>query len=479
MKASHRKSITVLSFDGERVCAVAGRCVGRGIRVERCLDARLSLDVLAADPELVGHEVRELLVQGRIRERHCLVCLPAEWVMSLAVDITAVPAEDVASYLELQAERELFHAAQDLSIATSSFVGESGERLALVLAVPRAHVQRLSAVLKAARLRPLGFTLGGVCTAQSAASAETPELALVLGESGADLVLTGGGAVMAVRRLDPVTGRAPDGGTLERQLRISIAQLPHSAASPVETLRVFGGASVADTVVKSLQRGVIGEQLRCEEGPGPDSVTLSGDCQTAWRAGRAVGAVCAASVYLRGRSSLLQFSSESPRSARRRGGAAGSRAALRWALAGSVLLAVLIGLFARQLWRLSQLEAEWRAVQPTVTRIQGLRESVRNLSPWFTEEPLGLSILALITKTFPEEGSVWATKVLIKDSSEVLVSGKARDRDAWLRVQERLRSSLGVHNLRILHTRDAPDGETPMTFTLTFAWQDHRPGRDA
>ena len=56
----------------------------------------LSLDLLHPEPELIGREIRNHLEAAGIRERRCVVAVPASWVMS---QHTALP--ELSSHFSL------------------------------------------------------------------------------------------------------------------------------------------------------------------------------------------------------------------------------------------------------------------------------------------------------------------------------------------------------------------------------------------
>ncbi len=65
----------------------------------------LSLDPLTNDPELVGREIRNHLDAVGIRERHCVVGLPLKWALTTHLEVPELPEADVASFLQIEAER--------------------------------------------------------------------------------------------------------------------------------------------------------------------------------------------------------------------------------------------------------------------------------------------------------------------------------------------------------------------------------------
>ena len=142
---------------------------------------------------------------------------------------------------------------------------------------------------------------------------------------------------------------------------------------------------------------------------------------------------------------------------------------LRTAGAAAVGLAVLVGgLFLFQQWQLARWRAQWTAMAPKVTDLQGLTQKIHQFRPWFDESVRGLAILRQLTLAFPEEGVVSAKSVEIRDLNTVTCSGVARDNQALLKTLEKLRASEGVTELKVLQIR----GKAPMQFTFDYHWNE-------
>ena len=64
-----------------------------------------ALDPLANEAELVGQEIRNHLDAAGIRERRCVVGIPLGWALTQSVKLPELPDEDIASLLQIEAER--------------------------------------------------------------------------------------------------------------------------------------------------------------------------------------------------------------------------------------------------------------------------------------------------------------------------------------------------------------------------------------
>ena len=114
-------SLLGLSFDGSRLDGVLVRRTNGSVEIKKTFVASLSLDPLTAEVELVGREIRNQLDAEQIRERWCAVCLPVNWALTLTVKLPEIPEEDIADFLQIEAERGFPYSPQELMIAHSRF----------------------------------------------------------------------------------------------------------------------------------------------------------------------------------------------------------------------------------------------------------------------------------------------------------------------------------------------------------------------
>ena len=133
--------------------------------------------------------------------------------------------------------------------------------------------------------------------------------------------------------------------------------------------------------------------------------------------------------------------------------------------AGAIAL-VVIGLFMWQQWQLSQLRDRWASMSGKVGEIDNLQQQIKRFRPWFDESFGNLSILRRVTEAFPEDGSVTAKTVEIRDLSVVTCSGVARDYPSVDKTLDRLRKTREVSDVKV----DKISGKNPTQFTFNFRW---------
>src|SRR6266542_4329485 len=114
------QSVIGLSIaDGQLRVSHAARAKN-AVAVLRSTTATLSLDVFHPETELVGREIKNHLEAAHIKERHCVVAVPPGWVMSHHAKLPKLSPEDVASLLQIEAEKNFPCDPVQLQIARSA-----------------------------------------------------------------------------------------------------------------------------------------------------------------------------------------------------------------------------------------------------------------------------------------------------------------------------------------------------------------------
>jgi hypothetical protein len=143
---------------------------------------------------------------------------------------------------------------------------------------------------------------------------------------------------------------------------------------------------------------------------------------------------------------------------------------LRTAISTAAALALLVGgAFFIQQCLLWHLQSQWAKLQPSVKQLEGLQQQIRQYRPWYDTSVRGLTILKRMTEKFPEDGSVTAKTIEIRDLNAVTCTGIARDSQALLKTVEKLRSLPEVHDANLGPMR----GQQPaLQFTFSFQWSE-------
>jgi hypothetical protein len=108
-------------------------------------------------------------------------------------------------------------------------------------------------------------------------------------------------------------------------------------------------------------------------------------------------------------------------------------------------------------------------MQANVKQLEGLQDQIRQFRPWYDESVRGLTILRRLTEAFPEDGSVTAKTVEIRDLNTITCTGIARNYPALLKTVERLRGVRQIPEVNMGPTRGQPPA---LQFTFNFQWSE-------
>lgn len=438
-----KNSVLGIALDGQRVEAALVHAWGGSPRTVQQVSGQLAWEPATGDGTEAGRLLRAFLDGASLHERHCVVAMPVSWALTAAIQMPEIDSEDQAGYLSLQAEKEFPFAAADLALAMSPPPVLPGT--ALLCALPAARLRALESLLHEAGLKPLCITLAATVLSDSPS--------LYLTRSAVELCLRHGEAIQLLRSLPGPTVAgdtlAYDAESLNRELRITLARagVPEGG---IESLQVFGESALAEPFVEAMG-GVLGG-LRL-------AVAASGEgCGPAAQAAIRIAA---------GNAPALNFLPPKIAPFRRWLTRAASGGVRRLVPAGALLLLILCAAFLYQAFRLGRLESRWEDISPTAERLGETQERVRTFRPWFQDGAPTLDLAQALTAAFPEEGTVSARSITVKDAVEVTCAGESRSDAAWLQMMDQLRTTDGVSDLKVRQI----SGDSPMQFSISYRWE--------
>lgn len=460
-----------LALDGSRLEGLALRRANGALHVHGAFSVSLSLDPLTNDPELVGREIRNHLEAQGIRERPCVVALPLKWALTTQVEVPELPEADVASLLQIEAERGFPCDVQTLHIATSRFQTADGKQHALLIGIPKNHLTALERALRAAKLKPLSFALGVAALQPPGLAAADGVLALAISESHVGLQLTAGGGVAALRALEGAletegSQRLLRADVVAREVRITLGQLPPGLRETVRRIRVFGPTHLSRQLADELELRLEAAGLEAESveryaanefgSPAPPDTPVS-------------PAFSLAAERLAERRAGFEFLLPTPTPWQQWAARYSSGKLRTVAMAAAAAALVVGGLFLYQQARLWRLESQWRGMQAAVRQLEDLQEQIRRYRPWHDNSVRSLTILRHLTEAFPEDGAVTAKTVEIRGLNNVTCTGTARNYPALLKTVENLRKVRQFREVALGPTR----GQSPaLQFTFNFQWNE-------
>jgi hypothetical protein len=249
-----------------------------------------------------------------------------------------------------------------------------------------------------------------------------------------------------------------------RELRITLAQLPEDLRETLRELRVVGAEALTEPLVRGLEvpARALGLEVRrlTASGGTEHGLRIAGDAPLS-------GSLSLAAQYLGDRGGAFNFLPPKPSFLQQIAARySGKRLAYAGGAAAAVAAAV-CAVFLVQSFQLSRLQSRWNAMSAKVRDLEETQARIRAFRPWNDKAVTSLAILRRVTEAFPEEGSVTAKTVEIRNQSSVNVTGVTRDNSALLKTLDQLRLADGVAGLKV----DTIRGKSPMQFTFNFQWE--------
>ncbi len=425
----------------------------------RSATAKLSLDLLHPEPELVGRELKNHLEAAHIRERHCIVALPPSWIMSQHSRVPELSAEDTASLLQIEAETGFPCSPDELQIARSA-QRSATSRYVTQLAVRQEQLTRLSAVLKSAGLKPVSFSLGLAALPGAIVPAGQGRMTLVLEPTSATLIVFAGGGIAAFRTFEATIEseageHVVNGAALARELRITFEQVPADLRQDVKQLSLRGEGTMARQLAE-----ILGDWAR------DSGLAIDTDNSPKRPIEQEMVEQLAVRLLKEGKPELEFLPPRPSRWAQMMARYNSKRLATAgFAAAGVALIAA--AAFGWQEYRRWSLRSEWDGMASQVADLQAVQDRIREFRPWYDASFRNLTIMKRVFECFPDNGSVTAKTFEIHGLGSITITGTARDKPSALRTHDLLRQSKEIQALKIEQLRGAPP---QVSFTFTFRW---------
>ncbi len=437
----------------------------------------IGADDVFRNPEKAGTVLAAALDAAGLREKRCAVCVPPAWALAASCDLPAVEPDDLRGYLELRAEREFPVALSELRLGHSPYTLPDGTRRATLAALPSRRVEAVEAMLAAAggrRALSVSLALGDTLTADGGDPA--PTLHFLASPGHADVIVTAGGGVAALRSLagpaedaaKPDEGSALPGAeasagvfdpvTFARDIRITLGRLPQAVSQGVRLARFGGGPESAARLRREIRdnlwrMGIESLEDEPSEGsPARDVNNATAEHAAALRLRR--GFVPFEFVVFQPHRLEVLYKRHNTRFYRR----------IAAVVAALVFLPALT-FFARGQYE-SHLTSQWETMRDNVADLDGLQQKIRRFRPWFEPNPVTVQTLEGLFDVFPEGGDVWAKSIQVNAAGLVTCTGFAKTQKALIDLTERLRKKPGVSGVTLKNQRS----ENPIQFTFTCQW---------
>lgn len=446
------RTVLAVTLESGRIAVNLVRREENTSRVMSAFTLPIGAEAVLADPERAGQRLAAELESAGIRERRCVVCIPAGWAMTTSTDVPGVAADDLRAFLELRAEREFPVPVADLRLAHCAYALPDGKACATIAAVPAKRMEAIERMLATAECRAVSVSLGldgclprgGMPTA----------LHFLANGNHVDVVIAAGGGIAAVRSL-PAPANAEtaafDALGFSREIRITLGRLPEALRQEVREARFSGATASAETLCTEMRPHLqrMGIDSRLEGAAGGEPAALEA-------AGEHLGQRPVAFEFLTPEVNRWQLMARQFDDRRR-----------RWlAIAAVAALVLPILIFIVRSRMESGLTAEWKGMSGKVTAVEKLQTRIRLFRPWFDPAPQTLQILEALDSAFPEQGDVWAKSVQVSDGAKINCVLFARNQAAMLAFLTRLRAHKDVSSVQVQTQR----GENPIQFSMTYRW---------
>lgn len=404
----------------------------------------LTLDLNGGETTSLGQQLAAHLKACKLEETNCIVGLPTDWFMTVSTPLPDLPAADIDSLLQLEAESG-FPCEQDELCIVRSPQSVGGQTVMTQLAVRIADISRLTEVLDAAGLKPMRYTFSSAILPDSLPTGESGAASLVLSESPPTFQIGIGGGVAALRALP---ASIDDLQAIARQVRITVEEASVISKGSLGHLRIFGDSISSQALLPLIE-------------PWASHATITTELRD-WTPAQSVSSLAAHG--LQNPTRLPNFLPPRPtRWQQWTQRYSGRQLRLVATLGFAALLAGLsaFGWREHESWTLRK---DWTAMKPQVDELDGVQARIREFRPWHDTSYRTLNVLRVVTEVFPENATVTAKSFEVRNQTEVTVTGVTRDNSALLSSLEKLRQRPEVTNLKVEQIR----GKSPAQFTFTF-----------
>ena len=456
-KRLHARSTLAITLESGRLAISMMRYDGDETKVAQSLSLPLGEEEVLKNPEKAGQELAAALSAASIRERRCVVCLPAGWALTASTDLPEVGVEDLRGYLELRAEREFTIPAADLRLGYCAYALPNGQRRATLAAMPAKKIEAVEKMLGMAnrKAESISLALDKVLTQPKAM------LHFLTNGTHTDVVVTAGGGIAGLRSLPGplTTGETTfDPVAFCRDVRITLGRLPEPVRQQVRSAAFSGPSAQRLCVATRFNLSRMGiESPECGDAPG--TAVLPPDALGA--------AVEAARSQLLAKPIPFEFVVPETKKWQVLLHQVDSKKRRQLAIAAAVVVFLPVILFFIRSEIEGHLQNEWNGMSRTVSELDGLQSKIRQFRPWFEGSPQGLQVFSSLAAAFPDTGEVWVKSVQVAEGDKVTCTGFARSQSAFLALREKMRAQPDITALQVQQVR----GDNPIQFVMTYQWE--------
>ena len=469
-----KRKIVALAMAKGSITAVEAVAVNGSGRIRRWAEFPLPAADDLRQPAALGRALKRFLGDEGFSASHCVIGLAAGVVTARVLSLPPADEQALPQMLALMVEREFGGEHKDLAVDYLADGGADGNRSALLVAAPRKVLGDLAATAQAAGLTVEGVTPSALALCGAEGSTARSRLMLHVFADGAEIAFASNGSVRLLRPLSaPVeTGRSPAQwlGALADELYRVVALLPPEGTLGADASRELliwdeHCLDEADRDELSVRLGLPAVLCRQADPEPADHRPLRPGAQFSAAAIMALDAVGGQPRRI----DLLHSRLAPARKAGR-----GRKAA--WGGAAAAAAVIAVGLLLLD-WRsnriqATRLEAELAGMKTQVTEARNVVSKVGYAREWFDRRPSYLDTLLDLAGAFPQEGTIWATGVTVKEDMRVGLSGKAKSKSAVLDLLDRLRANPGLADVKQEYIQQSGRSVEEVAFAMSFTCLD-------
>lgn len=456
-----KKRVTGLALEQGRIVAAEVESRGGRYALSRAAEWAFPDGLSWQEPRELGERLGEWLREEGFGLR-AVVGLPARWLVTATHQVPPVEEGALPDLLRLAAERAFSLPAEDMVYdhASAPPAGEAGP--ALLVGATRDRMEAVASAAEAAGLKLGAVTsTGAVLALASADGADT--VTAHLGPEGLEGARVTDGRVRSLRHVPPPSSdRARSGAALQLAIRSVLTGAEPASGDGPERVDLYDAVGLGPDVVRHA-----GAALGVEFTRDPSPSVQDLDAAETGPARAAPAAALAVGGFERDR---LPFDLTEPRLARRRDGR-WRRWGLRAVLAVAALVALAAGVLLDRAARrreIAELEQKLEELEPSIKAAENVVETVETARGWYDRRPALLDCLVSITEAFPEEGSLWATSLALREDMRGVLSGKSAGERAVLDVLDGMKASGRFDEVRLLYLRETRGGAGESAFAIDF-----------
>lgn len=420
-----------------------------------------------ANPSKLGLQFRQFLKSNHFSSRAAVVGLPAKWLVARELTIPPAGANALSGILQIQAERTFALDPKDLVFDYWGRADSSRSSLVLLMAAYRERISQISAMAKAAGLQLLAITPTSHAM-RSLDRNNNGDVGIYVRDDyvefwSAKAALPWIRYVPRSARQNQQQQHEPLQAEIARLLRL----LPGDEQdSRLQEVTLYAHSALDHESFDKLSDSLSGHATILDGNINLQSAGF--DASGLNEGGAAVAAAALAFAFSKNGGMLVDFLHPRMATARK----SPRTRVLVWAAVACVAI-IAVSVAAVRNWQqnIRDIETYTRQLDDMAEDIGAARQVVDRMqytSGWTSRRPEFLQCLRQLTQVFPEEGTVWATNLALREDRQGLVTGKSLGEDSVLKVLDAIKLNKVFTNVQMLYMRDAGRDTDEVSFAITF-----------